>query len=86
MKPKEMEQWEIAQAQGMGRFILLNGVLGYGVAMFIAMAFFVLDDPKTPMFLLGQAIVWLCGGTAFGAFMWYLQERRYKKAKGASNA
>ncbi len=81
--PKDLQKWETTRQKGKGRFILLHGVLGYGVPMFFVMTFVVNRQPERALTLSSiiiSAVVWLLGGAAFGVAMWALNEGRYKKA------
>ena len=80
--PKDLKKWEITRQKGKPRFILLSGVLGYGLPMFVVMTFFVnrqQDKPITPAMIAISAVVWAIGGASFGLIMWAITERRYQK-------
>ncbi|MDF2444855.1 MAG: hypothetical protein K0S46_91 [Moraxellaceae bacterium] len=83
MRTSSIGYWEKIRAKGRARFILVNGMLGYGISMFFAMTFFVLDDPITFWLLVSWAVIWLIGGAIFGALIWYVQERQYNKVGGS---
>ncbi len=82
MNPNDLARWESIRANGMARFILIRGVLMWGIPMLIFMSF--ISDPFTNGYLSQTAIVhyvtWLFAGVIFGVFMWYVSEWRYKKA------
>ena len=84
MKPEQLEKWRVVRSKGMLRYVLVNGVLSYGLAMFIAMTFFVHGDELSPRFIGLSAVMWSIGGAIFGISMWYLQERQFRKANGAA--
>ncbi len=80
--PKELKKWEITRQKGKAKFILLNGVLAWGLPMFIVMTFFLNRRPDqmlslTTVFV--SAIIWALGGALFGWMAWTWAERRYKK-------
>ena len=81
MKPQERERWQGVRAQGARRFILRTGVLAYGMPMFVAMTFFVNEPPSGAAGIAISLLIWCLGGAAFGAIMWHLTERRYRKAE-----
>ena len=75
-----MKRWEQARAQGRWRYLLLSGVLAWGVPMFVLMTF-VVDRPAqlTAGILLLSAAVWLSGGLLFGVLSWFLSEKRFNR-------
>lgn len=82
---KQTEKWEAVRAQGRGRFILLRGVLGYGLPMLAFMTFLV--NPPSPNGYLSRAVyilfslaLWAVGGALFGTAAWWMGERAYRKA------
>jgi len=81
MKPEALAKWERTRANGAMRYILVQGVASYGLPMFIAMTFFLHRNDLSPRFIGISAIIWALGGALFGALMWYVLERQYRKAK-----
>jgi len=80
MKAKGLQNWEKARAVGMTRFVLLRGVLSYGLTMFIVMTFIVHRGDLGTRFIAISAVLWFIGGAVFGALTWFLMERIYRKA------
>ena len=80
MKPAELERWSVLRAKGRLRYVLLHGVLAYGLPMFLVMTFLVRPQPQTPVLLAISAALWAVGGLVFGLIMWHVNERRYRKA------
>ena len=80
MKQKEIEQWSTVRQKGRTRYILLNGMLGWGLFMFVAMNFLVNRGSKEPAMLLVSLAVWMAGGALFGYTNWVMSEKRYQKA------
>lgn len=80
--PKDLKKWEISRAKGKKKFILVSGVLSWGIPMFAVMTFFVnrrQDDVLSPGMILISAIIWLFAGALFGWVMWTASERKYQK-------
>ena len=80
--PKDLKNWALLRQRGKRRFVLLTGVLSYGVPMFIIMTFFVNRRSEVMPEYLRVAIslvIWLLGGAAFGWIMGKLNEGRYQK-------
>lgn len=82
MNQKQMEKWAETRARGMLRFVLLTGMLAYGLPMFVLMTFVLNRETPSPAFIGFSAVGWLIGGAVFGIAMWFLQERMYRKAGG----
>ncbi len=79
MKPRGLRNWEKVRAGGMTRFVLLRGVLSYGLTMFVVMTFIVHRGDLSARFIAISAGLWLVGGAVFGALTWVLMERIYRK-------
>lgn len=85
--PKDLQKWEVTRQKGKTRFVLVAGVLSWGVPMFAVMTFVVNrrpERPLTPLMILISAVVWLLGGACFGLAMWAITERRYRKHLAAN--
>lgn len=81
MKPEVLAKWEATRAKGMLRYVLVSGVLSYGLAMFVAMTFIANRDKLSPAFVALSAVMWAVGGAVFGVLMWHAQEWQYKWAR-----
>ena len=80
--PRDLKNWEALRQRGKKRFILITGVLSYGVPMFFVMTFFVNRKSEVmpePLRLGISLVIWLLGGAVFGLIMWKLNEGRYQK-------
>jgi hypothetical protein len=80
--PKDIQRWEKVRRGGKWRFVLINGVVSWGVPMFVVMTFVVNrspDRPLTPGLVGISAALWAFGGFSFGLVMWTISERRYQK-------
>jgi hypothetical protein len=77
--PKWVERWETQRVKGRRQYTLTVGI-PYGLAMFVAMTFFV-GPPHalTLRLILINALVWALAGLAFGALAWSWCEWRYRK-------
>ena len=91
MDQKQMLQWERTRARGRFRYVLLYGVLGFGLCMTVtSRALDVLIDQKGEPFIpggsallpfIGERILFmLANGVVWGLIMWYVSERVYNKA------
>ena len=81
----EIDKWEAVRAKGKARFILVRGVLAWGLPMFVLMTFIV--NRPTPNALLSprnyvifSVFLWGSAGALFGLFAWRQGESKYKKS------
>lgn len=83
MKEKDFNEWSKTRQESKISYILLNGLLAWGLPMFIAMTFFVNDAFDETGLIVSHvvinAVAWTIGGLLFGAGTWYFTERKYKK-------
>ncbi|SRR5258708_6264863 len=75
---KFVKRWATIRARGRLRYILVSGVISWGVPMFFVMTFVVSRPPHlTAEVLTTLGGVWAAGGFGFGASTWFVLERRY---------
>lgn len=81
MKDNQFKAWALTRAKGKVYFFLVNGVLSYGLPMFIFMAFLTkpFENGLTSPMAIAHYIVWPVAGFIFGVTMWFVAEYRYKK-------
>jgi len=87
--PKDIRKWGITRQKGKMKFILLNGVVAWGIPMFVIMTFVInreraRTDPV--WLLLVSAVIWAIGGACFGLAIWTISERKYQRYIAAKNA
>lgn len=74
--------WFATRTKGRWHFVLMRGVLGWGGAMFFAMALLPVlmhrREPSWPYFF-SQAIIWTIGGALFGLAVWTWSEWQFRK-------
>lgn len=80
MHPKNLEHWKSVRQKGLLRYVLVHGVLMYGLPLFVVMTFFVHRDKLATAFVAISAVLWTTGGVAFGLLTWWWWERRYRAA------
>ena len=81
MKPDAFVRWQKTRTLGKRRYVLISGVLSYGLPMFVAMTFFVHRNDLSARFIAASALLWLTGGALFGLITWHIFERQYAKAR-----
>ena len=79
-----MEEWKQVRAKGLLRYVLVRGVLAYGLPMFLAMTFVVNRDKLNSNFIGLSVLVWALGGALFGVLTWHVQERKFVRAGGSA--
>ena len=83
MKEKDFDAWSKTRQESKISYILLNGLLAWGLPMFIVMTFFANDAFDESGLIVSHvvinAVAWTIGGLLFGAGTWYFTERKYKK-------
>ncbi len=80
MHRKNLEHWSSVRRQGRLRYVLVHGVLMYGLPLFVVMTFFVHRDRLATGFVAISAALWTIGGIVFGLLSWWWWERRYHAA------
>ena len=86
MKPKQLEAWKKSREKGMLHFVLISGVLLYGLPMFVVMTLMVHRTDLSPQNIGISAVIWALAGALFGIAMWYIQEWQFRKASNGSAA
>lgn len=84
MRPQQFEKWKAIREKGMLRYVVVTGVLSYGLAMFLAMTFVVHYGDLSPKFIGISAVLWTLGGAMFGTAMWFVMEFQFRKAGGST--
>lgn len=81
MKKEQVDSWREIRKKGVLRFVLVNALLGWGLPIFVALAFII--KPFSEGFLSRAAVVhyisWIVAGIVYGVTVWWLSERRYKR-------
>ncbi len=84
MNEKQIRQWSETRKKGRRRFILVNGVLGWGVMTGVLWSLFMAMTQgweKLPAYLAFGLIGFPLGGLAFGAIVWSMSEKKYAAVK-----
>jgi hypothetical protein len=78
-KPASIQRWEAIRARGLARYVLVNGVLLYGLPLFLLMNFVVHPEHAGPRALAISGLAWGFGGALFGWVMWHARDRLYRR-------
>lgn len=86
MNKQQMKSWETIKSKGLLRYVLVDGVVSYGLFMFIVMAFVnkLFSDGLTSKAAISHCIIWPLSGIGFGLLNWFVNERLYRKSKSVS--
>ena len=82
---KHQQRWSAIRAKGRTRYILVNGVLSYGLPMFLVLGvspkLFNFPFPARPSdtYWLWQPLLWAAAGAIYGVGTWYASERSYRR-------
>ncbi len=88
---KHQQRWAAIRAKGCARFVLINGVLAYGLPMFVLMtvcpALFNFPFAARPSdtYWIWQPVGWAIAGAIFGSAMWWVSERAYRQYAAKSS-
>lgn len=75
--------WEPTREKGKANYILIHGVLLFGIPMLIFMSF-ITNPFANGLFsaaVLVHCMVWLVAGLVYGLIMWHWFEYRFTKAR-----
>lgn len=86
MKDRQREKWEKLRAKGKKKFVIYNGILGWGVptAILFSLAMTFLDsysvqiDKEFFKLLIISIILFPFGGIFWGLWVWAWSEKLYK--------
>ncbi|QLG88022.1 hypothetical protein HQ393_06970 [Chitinibacter bivalviorum] len=79
---KLRNNWAITRTKGRWNFILVRGILGWGLPMFLGMSCLpVLTRHIQPTlaYFVPQIILWSLAGGLFGLIIWLFSERQFRK-------
>jgi hypothetical protein len=81
MRAYDPQAWERERTKGMRRFVLIRGVLSWGLLMTVAMAFVAkpFAEGFTSKAAIIHLVVWPLAGAIYGVVLWHWQERTYQK-------
>ena len=80
--PRDIQRWEATRKKGKVNYVLVNGLLAWGLPMFVIMTFFVMrkrDEPLRLDLVAVSAALWTLGGLGFGLAIWTISEKKYQK-------
>ncbi len=79
-KQEQFAKWAITRKKGMLRFVLLYGVLGWGLitAVLYSILMWLFSDIGLHRILPLSLLIFPVGGVLWGCIMWWLSERGYR--------
>ena len=84
-KEKQHKAWAAQRLTSKARFLVINGVLAWGLPMFLVMGVgpalfgFPYRVTMTPFYWVWQPLLWAAAGLFYGLAMWHFCERLYQK-------
>jgi hypothetical protein len=92
LSEKQRKRWEQLRARGKRRFVVLHGVLGWGVPVAVVWSIwmqlwdngFSLDGFLSARFFSQMVVAFMvfpAAGILFGHWMWWFNERRYLRTQ-----
>lgn len=87
--PNNLQRWEKTRQKGKTKFMLQNGLLAWGLPMFIVVTFVVSRIQRhqlTPALIVADAFIWALAGLIYGWAIWRVTEKKYQKFIAQSNA
>lgn len=88
---KQHQRWAEVRQKGRGRYVLENGVLGWGAPMFVVMAggpaWFGLPyhADSSPWYWTSSAMLWGGAGLLVGFWTWQTSEKQFQTHEPPSN-
>ena len=80
---RDFDAWSETRKKGKLNFTLVNGLLAWGLPMFIVMTFVVNEAFDESGLIISHVVIngvgWTIGGLLFGATTWFFTERKYHK-------
>ena len=85
MIKERMEAWRRTREKGLARFVLVYGLMAWGMPMFVLMAFITEPFSKglTSTPAIAHYIIWPVAGLLFGMALWGYCEARYRREMAA---
>lgn len=79
--PDPITRWAQVRRQGMVRFVLVRGVLGWGLttALIYSLLMWGIAGANPRVLLPLSLLLFPLGGLLWGAAMWWLLERKYRR-------
>ena len=81
--------WAVTREKGRWHFVLVQGVLGWGGAMFVGIGLMPVlthrHEPSWPYFI-SQVFVWVLAGAFFGFATWSWNERSFKRQSASDGS
>ena len=85
-KEERMQQWAKTRERGLGRFIVINGALGWGLPtsiIWLVLMRFISPNLNLKIYVPLALLVFPLSGLAVGWCIWQLSERKFKKSASA---
>ncbi len=84
----QFTKWQQIHKQGFVRFVLIRGVLGWGIvtAILYSLLMWVFSDSDMSRLLPISLVIFPIGGLLWGAFIWWFSDRKHKQNGSAGDS
>ena len=78
--PRNLKRWETTRKLGRNRYVVRNGIIGWGIPVGIFMTLLnIWQHGFSVASIVIAGIIWPIGGYVFGLITWAISERRYQR-------
>ena len=86
-RANQLAKWQEIRERGFWRFVLLRGVLtwGLGTALLYCLIMWLVSDQDIRLLLPISLVIFPIVGIFWGAFVWWFAERKFKQPAPASD-
>ena len=80
-KEQRLQRWAVTREKGKARFILLYGVLGWGLTAAVVRSLlkgFLEPNGRVPIWVATDFAIYPALGALYGWLVWWLNERKFK--------
>jgi len=84
----QFTKWQQIRKQGFVRFVIIRGVLGWGIvtAILYSLLMWVFSDTDMSRLLPISLVIFPIGGLLGGAFIWWFSDRKHKQNVSAGDS
>ena len=81
--PPTLKKWDITRKLGKGRYVVRNGIIGWGIPVGVVVTLFnIWHRGFSALNLIVAVIIWPIAGFLVGLCTWAITEKRYQQLQG----